>query len=370
MTHEELKYLLALKEVKGVGDILAKLLINETGSAQEVFRLSAGKLLKIPKISEKLAKEIVSFSSFDRIEKEIAWCDDESIQIIPFNDHAYPRRLNECHDAPLILFKKGNANLNPQRIISIVGTRSHTEYGQSVTEQIIEKIADMDVTIVSGLAIGIDGIAHKKSLELNIPTIGVLGHPLNQIYPRQHQSLAKRMTGNGALVTEFSRSSDFDRTNFPMRNRIVAGMCDATILIESGDKGGSMITAEIAHSYGREVFAVPGKWTDPTAQGPNRLIKTLKAQILTNPDDLPEVLGWKINQQLLIDSFYDKKSKYQHLEEEEMKIAGFMNVNDSISIDSLHNATDMPMSQLSSVLLSMEFKGVIKALPGKRFQLK
>ncbi len=370
MTHEDLKYLLALKEVKGVGDILAKLLINEVGSAQEIFKLSAGKLLKIPKISEKLTKEIVSFSSFDQIEKEIEWCEKESIDIIPFSDEKYPERLTECHDAPLLLFSKGNADLNPDKIISIVGTRNSTDYGQSVTEKIIEAIAPMNVTIVSGLAVGIDGIAHKKCVELGIPTIGVLGHPLNQLYPRQHKSLAQKLLNNGALLSEFSRNSDFDRTNFPMRNRIVAGMSDATILIESGEKGGSMITAEIANSYGREVLTVPGRWSDATAQGPHKLIKSLKAQLLTHPDDLSEILGWKIKQQLTIDTFYDRKSKYQHLEEEEIKIVGFMDTNDSVSIDTIYYATDIPMNQLSSILLSMEFKGVIKALPGKRFQLK
>lgn len=370
MNQEELKYLLALKEVKGVGDILARLLIQQTGSAQEVFRLSAGKLLKIPKVSEKVAKEIVSYQSFEWIEKELTWCEDEGIDILPFNDQRYPERLQQCHDAPLLIFLKGKPNLNPPRIISIVGTRNFTETGQAITEQIINALAPFDVTVVSGLALGIDGIAHKRSVELQIPTIGVLGHSLDQIYPRQHKSLAKKILEKGGWISEFSRKSVFDRTNFPMRNRIVAGMSDATILIESAQTGGSMITAEIAGSYGREVLTVPGRWTDPTAQGPNFLIKTLKAQIITKPDDIAEIMGWKVSQQLVIEDFYNRKSRFQNLEDEELKIATYLNTNDSVSIDQIHYATEIPMGNLSSILLSLEFKGILKALPGKRFQLK
>lgn len=370
MNQEELKYLLALKEVKGVGDILARLLIQDTGSAQEVFRLPPGKLLKIPKVSEKVAKEIAGFQSFDWIEKEITWCEAEGIKILPFNHPEYPVRLLQCHDAPLLLFMKGKPDLNPSRVISIVGTRNFTENGQSITEQIVEALAPLDVTIVSGLALGIDGIAHRKSVELQLPTIGVLGHSLDQIYPRQHKSLAKKMLEKGGWISEFSRNSVFDRTNFPMRNRIVAGMSDATILVESAETGGSMITAEIAGSYGREVLAVPGRWTDPTAQGPNLLIKSLKAQIVTRPDDVAEIMGWKISQQLLIEDFYNRKSKFQNLEEDELKIATYLNTNNSLSIDMIHYATEIPMGILSSTLLSMEFKGILKALPGKRFQLK
>lgn len=371
MEIEELKYLLALKEIKGIGNILAKQLITEVGSAKGVFNLSVGKLLSIPRITDKIAKSIQSDHSFQRIEEEIDWCNKNSIEIIPFTDPRYPYRLLQCHDAPLLLFVKGDIDLNPKRIISIVGTRKNTSYGQSVTEELVESLAHLDVTIVSGLALGIDGIAHKQSITSQLPTIGVLGHALNQIYPRQHASLSKKMLENkGGLVSEFSTQSVFDRNNFPMRNRIVAGMSDATILIESAASGGAMITAEIAYSYGREVFAVPGKWNDTVSQGPNKLLKQLKAQILTHPNDLAEALGWKIRQQLSIDGFYNKKYKYQHLEENELKIVSYMESNESSSMDMIHYATEIPISTLSSTLLSMEFKGILIALPGKRFQLK
>jgi DNA processing protein len=370
MSSEELKYLIALKEIKGVGDILAKHLISELGSAKAVFQLPSSHLLKIPKLSEKVSKEVLNFKDFDWIEKEILWCEKEHINIIPFNDARYPKRLKVCHDAPLYLFVKGPADLNATKMLSIVGTRSCTEEGKEITEQIIESLAPLGVTIVSGLALGIDGIAHKKSLEMNLPTIGVLGHALNQIYPSQHRGLAKNIVEHGALVTEFARNTTFDKNNFPMRNRIVAGMSEATILIESAENGGSMITAEIAHSYGRDVLAVPGRWTDNMSQGPNKLIKLLKAQILTKATDISETLGWSVNQQLLFEDFYDRKSKYQNLDEDETKIVAFLDVKDPVSIDMIHYSTNIAMGNLSSILLSMEFKGILKALPGKRFQLK
>ena len=370
MDWDGLKYLLALKEIPGVGNILAKMLIQEAGSAREVFRMPIGKLLKLPKLSEKSAKEIIHFKNFDRIETEIAYCDKESIRILPYFDKDYPSRLLQCHDAPLLLYQKGNANLNASKMVAIVGTRNSTDYGKQVTECIIDTLQPHQATIISGLALGIDGIAHRKSINSHLPTIAVLGHSLSQIYPRQHYALAQQILANGAWVSEYSIHSSFDRNNFPMRNRIVAGMCDAVILIESARKGGAMITAEIAHSYGREVYAVPGKWTDIHSQGPNHLIKTFKAHILTKPDDLAEDLGWQIKQQLIIDTFYDRKLTLQQLEGDELKIATSMDFNESYPIDTIHYATGIPIHKLSSVLLSMEFKGILKALPGKRFQLR
>ncbi|MCO5230562.1 MAG: DNA-processing protein DprA [Chitinophagales bacterium] len=369
MGNQELKYLIALKEIKGVGDVLARTLVSYLGNAEEVFKMKPAQLLKIPKISESVAKEILQFSQFDWIEEEIQWCEKNGIQIFSFQQEEYPKRLLECHDAPLFLYVKGSQSLNAQKIISIVGTRNLTEYGKDVTEQIITALQPLGVTIVSGMALGIDGVAHKKSLELQMPTIGVLGHSLDQIYPFQHKELSKKIVQNGALVSEFSRNTSFNKNNFPMRNRIVAGMTDATILIESAKKGGSMITAELAHSYGREVFAIPGRWNDSVSQGSNYLIKNLKAQILTQPNDLAEAMGWKIREQLLIDSFFDRKARYQNLDEKEERIVSRMN-DEAVSIDMLHYSTEIAMGELSSILLSLELKGVIKALPGKRFQMR
>lgn len=370
MHNDELKYLLALKEINGVGDVLAKHLIREVGHPKEIFQLSVGKLLKIPKISEKIAKEIVHFQHFEAIENELAWCEEQSIRIVSFQSEEYPKRLLECHDSPFLLFVKGNAHLHPAKIVSIVGTRKNTEYGQMITERIVEALAPLGVTIVSGLALGIDGIAHRSALQNGLPTLAVLGHALDQIYPRQHHQLAKKIVDNGALITEYSRGADFDRNNFPMRNRIVAGLSDATILIESAASGGSMITAEIAHAYGRELFAVPGRCFDEMAQGALQLIKNLKAEVIAQPDDIAESLGWKVNNQLLIDHFSDYKIKYQNLDEIELKLVSFLSPRESFSIDSIHYGTDIPMSVLSSTLLSLEFKGVVISKPGKRFQLK
>ncbi len=370
MTRDELKYLLALKEVNGIGNVLAKHLIKTTGSAKEVFNLSAGKILKVPRISENTAKKILHYKDFEWIEKEIEWCEKESISIIPFYDNRYPQRLLHCNDAPLLLFAKGNMDLNPKRMVSIVGTRHNTAYGQKVTENIVEALSALNVTIVSGLALGIDGIAHRSALSYHTPTIAVLGHGLNQIYPRQHLSISDKMQQDGGLLTEFSRKSPFDKNNFPMRNRIVAGMSDATIVIESAKTGGAMITAEIAHSYGREVFAVPGKWGDNVSQGTNSLIKNLKAQIITQAEDIAELLGWKVREQLVIEEFYERKKRFQNLDEEETKIVSCMANNEPCTIDNLHYATDIPINKLSAILLSLEFKGVLKALPGKSFLLK
>lgn len=370
MNNTEQKYLLALKNVNGVGDILARQLISSFGSAQSVFEMSIGQLLKIPKITEKVAKEIVACNGLEWAEKEMEWCDKQNIDIIPFDSPFYPKRLSECHDAPLVLFVKGKADLNGPKMISIVGTRKNTDYGRIVTEKIVENLQALGVTIVSGLALGIDGIAHRKALDCNLPTIAVLGHPLNQIYPSRHQSLAQKILDDGAWISELSRQSPLDRNNFPMRNRIVAGMTDATILIESDVQGGSMITAELAHSYGRDVLAVPGKWTDATSQGPLKLIKSMKAQLLTKPDDVAETLGWMIGKQLLMDDIYDRKNKYQHLDEKEMKIIGYLDEKTPSTIDNIHYGTEIPINELSAILLSLEFKGVVESLPGKRFQMK
>ncbi|MCO5249625.1 MAG: DNA-processing protein DprA [Chitinophagales bacterium] len=367
---EELKYLLALKEIRGIGNILAKQLIKKEDSAKAVFNKSASQLLKISRLSDSIVKEIIHFQDFAWIEDEITWCEKEGIEIIPFYSEKYPQRLLDCYDAPVVLFVKGKVRLNESKVVSIVGTRKYTEYGERVTEQIIEALAPFQVTIISGLALGIDSIAHKTALEHHLPTYGVLAHGLNQLYPRRHTSMATKMLENGGLISEFTRKDEFDKNNFPMRNRIVAGMSDATVMIESAISGGAMITAEMAHSYGREVFTVPGRWTDIASQGANKLIKNLKAQILTQANDLPENLGWKEGEQLLFDNFYDRKEKYQNLDESEMQIVSQLMYNQPVSIDMLHNSTDIAVGLLSSLLLSLEFKGVIKSLPGKRYALR
>jgi len=367
---EELKYLMALKQVNGIGDILIRFLLQHAGSATEVFRLPAGKLLRIPKISERIAKTISAFRDFDSIEKELEWYAGQDIEPITFKDHQYPQRLLTCHDAPVLLFSKGNIDLNPKRIINVIGTRKCTEYGKWVTEQIVAELAKFQTTIVSGLALGIDAAAHKAALQHQLPTIGVLGHGLDMIYPGQHHSLAKKMQENGGLLTEFQRNTQPDKGNFPMRNRIVAGMCDATILVESAESGGAMITAEYAHAYQREVIAIPGRWTDETARGPLKLIYRHKATILTDPAELAAILGWEAaGKQLLIDDFYERKALFNTLDEEERKIVDVMVRGESIAIDQLHYLTGIPVPRLSSTLLSLEFKGAISPLPGKRFLL-
>jgi DNA processing protein len=276
--------------------------------------------------------------------------------------------LKICHDSPLLLYAKGGANLNTQRIISIVGTRNATDYGRNLCKQLIEELQEYNILIVSGLALGIDTAAHRESVRLNVPTVGVLGHGYDKMYPSQNRSLAEKMQENGGLLTEYASGTIPNRENFPQRNRIVAGMADATVVVEAGLKGGALITAEIANSYNRDVFAFPGRLGDEYSEGCNFLIRNNKAALLTCVADLAYSLGWEKNteakgapEQLMlpIDLSADERAVYEIIQQNKTPLA----------IDDLSIKANMPMSLLAMTLLDMELQGFIRSLPGKMYKV-
>ncbi|NCU06393.1 MAG: DNA-protecting protein DprA, partial [Chitinophagaceae bacterium] len=305
----DLLYQLALTQVPHIGNVQAKLLIEELGTAEAVFKAKKSALEKIEGIGEVRAGSIKKFDAFKEQEDEISFIEKYKIKPLFLTDEDYPKRLLHCYDPPTILFYRGTANLNTAKIVSIIGTRSNSEYGKQMTEKIIETLAPHQPLIVSGLAYGIDAVAHKYAVKQSLPTVAVLAHGLDNIYPPQHTSLAKEMiAGGGGLLTEFRKETKPDRHNFPERNRIVAGMCDLTVVIETGLKGGSMITANLAYGYNRDVFAVPGKTTDSKSEGCNYLIQSNKAVLIRNGEDIVEQMGWAeqpkkkvIQKQLFVD---------------------------------------------------------------------
>ncbi len=364
MMNEDLLYQLALTFVDGVGPQSARKLIQHFGSAQEVFRQKARDLSQVPGINTTRVAAIAGYSDFAKAEHEISYCEKHHIEVISFLTKTYPNRLKHCEDAPVILFKKGAASLSPERIVSIVGTRRITDHGKIITKQLVESMVPYGVTIVSGLAYGVDIEAHKAALDMGLPTIAVLGHGLNKVYPSAHARYAVQMLENGGLLSEFTTDTKPDRENFPMRNRIVAGMTDATIVIESGEKGGSMITADLANGYSRDVFAVPGRIGDDRSAGCNMLIKSHRAALLSSVKDLEYIMGW---------SAPDAKKVVQRkifvdLNPDEEKLMACMREKGRIQIDEISIETHLPMSSVMVHLLNLELNGLVRALPGKIYE--
>ena len=365
---EELYYNVALSMVPGIGGILARNLIAYTGGAEQVFSEPLKALTKIPGIGEINAQRIKDNGVFERAEKELKFIEKHRIDVRFYSDKNYPRRLKPCPDAPLILYSKGGMNLDMPRIVSIVGTRNATEYGKTICEKLIEGFAERrySVLVVSGLAYGIDIYAHKMALKYNIPTVGVVGHGLDKMYPSLHADTARKMIENGGLVTDFPSETKIDPSNFVRRNRIIAGLADATIVVESAEKGGALITAEIASSYNRDVFAFPGRVDDTYSKGCNRLIRMNGANLIQNIDDLEYFMGWEST---------DKKKAVQptlfvELTPDEEKIAELLQKEGEMFIDQISAELKMPGSKISALLLNMEFKNILIALPRKMYKLK
>jgi DNA processing protein len=351
--------------IDGVGHHLAKNLISFCGSAKQVFHEKKDALVKIPGIGPYTAAHIRNFNRFPDIEKEIAKLEKHKIQPIYYLDPAYPYRLKNCDDGPVMLYYKGTADLNARRMISIVGTRRSTPYGRQFTEELVEALRGYDVTILSGLALGIDTYAHKAAVKNSIPTVGVLGHGFHTIYPASNRALAIDMLKNGGLLTEFMFDMPGNKENFPQRNRIVAGMSDAVVVTESSIKGGSLITADLGNQYNRDVYALPGKLTDAASMGCNQLIHDHKAALIDSIEGLIHDLGYDLRQ--------EKKKNNQlpllvNLTENEQKVYGFLKEGPQ-AIDNIHYHTQLSMSILSLVLLDLEFKGLISSLPGKTYAL-
>lgn len=366
MLQNELYYTLALLQVEGVGDILAKKLIQQCGSAEEIFKSKNTSLARIDGVGKSLLKNLQDKTIFQKAEKELFFIEQENLTTLFYQDQNYPEKLKHCFDSPVLLFQSGNIDLTNPKIISIVGTRQITTYGNEFTKKLIEELAPLNPIIVSGFAYGVDIVSHQTAIDFKLQTIGVLAHGLNQIYPKTHKKYMAKMEENGGFLTEFWSHSKPDRENFVKRNRIVAGISEATIVIESAEKGGSLITAQIANDYNRDVFAVPGRTTDKYSQGCNNLIKTQRAHVLTSTADLIYILNWELQKkkQKTI-----QKQLFVTLTEEEQKIYNYLQNKENEGIDIISLDCEIPIFKTSSILLSMELKGVIRPLPGKLFEV-
>jgi len=364
MTEQELFHLLALQQVEGVGDIMAKKLITHCGNAAEVFKTKTSQLANIDGIGSVLLKNIKDKTVFEKAEQELQFIKSNEIEVSYFQDENYPDRLKHCIDGPVLLFTSGNIDLKNKKIISIVGTRQITSYGMEFCRKLIEDLAPLNPVIISGFAYGVDIFAHQLAMEHDLQTIGVVAHGLNQIYPKTHKKYVAKMEQNGGFMTEFWSSSNPEKENFVRRNRIVAGISEATIVIESAERGGSLITANIANDYNRDVFAVPGRTTDKYSQGCNNLIKTQKANLLTSAADLVYILNWDIESK----AKPVQKQLFVTLEDDEQKVYDYLLKNGKELMDIIALRCDFPIYKISGMLLNMELKGVIRPLPGKLFE--
>ncbi len=359
-------YKLALTMVPGVGPKRFRQLLDQDIELEEYFKLPLKKLKKIEGIRELIAEGLSSFCLHDRVHQEISYCEKQGIRMLFVDEDEYPTQLKKCADAPSVLFAKGQGLLPPERCLSVIGTRSASEYGKRITEEIIHELKSYNVTIVSGLAYGIDAYAHKAALQHNMSTWGVVAHGLHTIYPPAHNTLAKEMQQNGGLLSEYLHDVHIEKTHFPTRNRIVAGISQATLVIETDTKGGSMITAELAHGYKRDIFCVPGRLGDRKSSGCNELIRSLKGQLVTSADDIATVLGWK--------KINTKKHRqiplFVHLSPDEESIVNYLKQQaQPTHIDEVLAQTQLGHTRLAGALLSLEMQQIIKTLPGKLLSL-
>ncbi|MEI6313058.1 MAG: DNA-processing protein DprA [Bacteroidota bacterium] len=365
LDQNKLYYQIALSFIPNVGDIIAKSLLSYCGSAEKIFSTPKSKLLKIPDIGEKTANDILNKTFFNRVDLEIEFINKYQIQTLFFTDAFYPQRLKECIDSPILLYYKGNADLNQEKIISIVGTRNATDYGKGFIKKLCEDLTHENILILSGLAYGIDTYAHRFALENNIQNIGVLGHGMQTIYPAQNKALAKQMLSHGGLLTEFASQHTLLPSNFPRRNRIVAGMCDAIIVVESAMKGGALITANIANSYNKDVMALPGNYNSKFSMGCNFLLKTHKATIIENATDLLKLMAWSTPKKKPM----AQKELFLELNKLEFKIVSQLKEFEIIDIDYFIKLQLATPGELATCLLELEFKGIVFSLPGKRYKL-
>ena len=363
MTNQKL-YEIALTLLPGIGYVNGKKLVAYCGGAEAVFCEKKKALMQISGIGEYTVKCIVSQKVMRRAEEEMAFVEKNGIKPLFYLDTEYPRRLQHCHDSPMMLYYKGNADLNAAKAVGVVGTRNITDYGRYATEKIIEDLASDNILVVSGLAYGVDAVAHRAALKYDLATVGVLGHGMQTVYPAENRKLSINMLEKGGILTEFVSGTQPDRENFPMRNRIVAGMVDCLVVVESAIKGGAMITAEIANSYDREVFAIPGKIGDIYSEGCNQLIKTNKANLLTNAADIRYILRWDLDTKVVA----KQMRLFRDFSEDEKKVMDVFVNNNVVHLDDIIVGTDLSPSKIASILLSLEFDGVLTALPGKRYQ--
>ena len=366
MSEISLKHKIALSLIPRIGDINARKLVSHIGSVEGVFTEPYSSLVKIPGIGSGLARYICERSYLETAEKEVEYIEKKGIRTFFYLDPDYPYRLRQCEDSPVIFYYIGSSDLNSSRILSIVGTRNATARGREICDRIVAGLAQghPDLIIVSGLAYGIDITAHKAALANKLQTIGVLGHGFRTTYPAVHRSIAESMKTTGGLVSDFLSDELPERNNFIKRNRIIAGLADATLVVESGIQGGALITADIANSYNRDVFAVPGRPEDPWSAGCNNLIKRNKAALIETADDIEYFLDWKPEKCKVP----VQKVLFTDLQDDEKKIFEEINREGEMNIDHLCRLTGLPVYRLSSLLLRMELCGIIRCFPGNIYR--
>jgi DNA processing protein len=368
MTNQNL-YRIGLTMINGIGDITGRHLLESFGSAEAVFAEKLRNLERIPGIGRLLAGEIKQPDVLRKAEKELAFIEKNKIKCFFLTDDDYPERLRQCPDAPLLLYSKGNINLDTKHILSVVGTRKSGAYGKEQTEKLMTRLAEVlpDTLIVSGLAYGIDIIAHRSALKNQLSTVAVLAHGLDRIYPQAHRQTAVGMLANGGLLTDFPSNTNPDKPNFVKRNRIIAGLSDATLIVESANKGGSLITADIAFSsYNRDVFAFPGRATDTYSEGCNRIIRQNKAGLITCADDLIEAMSWDLPEKKAPSPV--QTELFPHENEDINRICAILKEKKELHINELTVELDMPVVKLSPLLFEMEMEGIIKVIPGNRYK--
>ncbi|MFB0959744.1 MAG: DNA-processing protein DprA [Flavobacteriales bacterium] len=359
----ELLEKIAISLVKGIGPKTARSLVSTLGGVSQVFSASDEQLLSIPKISKSIIESLRDPYVFDRAAQEISFMERNNVTPLFYLDSAYPKRLEFCDDAPVLLYAKGDLNFNNRKVIAVVGTRNSTAYGRDMCERIISDLSKYNPLIVSGLAMGIDSAAHKAAVDNNLQTVGVLAHGVDSIYPPSSRAIAARMQSNGGVISEFMSGTVPIRENFPTRNRVIAGMCDALIIVESKKRGGSIISAELAFGYHREVFAVPGKASDLLSEGCNDLIKYQKAVMITDGKDVAREMNWSAP------SAKQKQPElFPDLNVNEKTILEAINSSSGLAIDDMGAKTGLNSSELAQILLQLEFNGLVRVLPGKIYE--
>lgn len=357
---------IALTKIKGVGPKTARILLAYCGSVDAIFGATRKELLAIPSIGKVTVDAILSKNYLEEAEREFLFIEKHRIQLLWIENTDYPKRLLHCEDAPLLLYYKGAANLNACRVVSIVGTRNATAYGRQLCDELVAELSGKDILVVSGLAYGIDVLAHRLSIKHDVPTVGVLGHGLDIIYPAAHRELASRMLDKGGLLTEFPSGTAPERNNFPARNRIIAGLADVTVVVEAARKGGALITAEIANSYNRDVCAFPGRIDQEYSEGCNYLIKTNRANLIRNAQDLCYLMGWEDRSKA--ETSIQLPLHQLDMTIDQQKVYNFLKDKEQAMVDDIALYLDWPMSKLAMVLLEMEMNNIVFALPGKIYR--
>jgi DNA processing protein len=368
MADDLLKYKIGVGLIPKIGPVLTRRLVSYCGGVEAVFREKRINLEKIPGIGDKLADYVYKNDSLKKAEEEIGFIKKNRITALFYLDEDYPERLRHCEDAPVVIFVKGKTRFNRSKVLSIVGTRNPTDYGKELCRQLVENLAARhpDLLVVSGLAYGIDICAHKSALKNKLETVAILAHGFSVIYPAVHREAARQIIDQGALVTEFLHDEQPEPNNFVKRNRIIAGIADATVVVESGTQGGAMITADIANSYSRDVFAFPGRTFDNYSVGCNRLIKTNRAALIEDARDVEYLMGWQ-------EAEPREKKELQpelfvELSGDEQALLNAIRENSGLTIDQISLQCEIPVSKASALLLNLEFRGLVKCLPGKLYK--